>query len=97
MLELKKNVKAMMAPLTQSKAERDRLKKLVATFDKDVMGLNNARGSLRDLKNRTKRIKADRALLDEKYKKVEMEKNEMYRKFEVAINQLNSRADYKNE
>lgn len=77
--------------------ERDKLKKLVATFDKDVMGYHNAQGSLKDLKARSKKIMNDRATLNEKFKKVEGEKNEMYRKFEVAINQLQSRTDYKNE
>lgn len=96
-LELKKGVKDMLAPLASSKTKRDQLRKLVATFDKDVMGYRNAQGSLKDLKNRTKKIKNDRAALDEKFKKVELEKNEMYRKFEIAINQLQSRADYKNE
>ena len=52
------------------------------------MGYRNAQGSLKDLKNRTKKIKTNRAELDEKFKKVEQEKNEMYRKFEIAINQL---------
>ena len=61
------------------------------------MGYHNAQGSLKDLKNRTKKIQNDRATLNEKFKKVEAEKNEMYRKFEIAINQLQSRADYKNE
>merc|ERR1712205_301432 len=37
-LELKKSVKDMMAPLSASTNERDKLKKHVATFDKDVMG-----------------------------------------------------------
>jgi hypothetical protein len=31
------------------------------------------------------------------FKKVSTEKNDMYAKFEEAINQLRTRADYKNE
>jgi len=96
-LELKKSVKDMLAPLAKSKDELHDLKKSVATFDKDVMGYHNAQGSLRDLKARTKKIQNDRATLNDKFKKIDGEKNEMYRKFEVAINQLQQRADYKNE
>ena len=61
------------------------------------MGYKNAQGSLKDIKNRSKKVQADRTVLNDKFKKVEAEKNEMYRKFEIAINQLQSRANYKNE
>ena len=87
-LELKKGVKDMLAPLGESKKKRDELQKKNATFEKDVMGYHNAQGSLKDLKARTKKIQSDRATLNERFKKIEGEKNEMYRKFEIAINQL---------
>lgn len=61
------------------------------------MGYANAQGSLRDLKSRTKKIQESRGTLNEKFNKIKGEKNEMYRKFEQAINQLQGRADYKNE
>jgi len=61
------------------------------------MGYRNAVGSLKDLQNRMKSIQEEKSKLDEKYKKVEQEKNDMYRKFEFAISQLQGRAEYKNE
>ena len=87
-LELKKGVKDMLPSLANAKQKREVLLKQVKTFDKDKMGYRNAQGSLKDLKARTKKIKQDKAALDEKYKKVEQEKTEMYKKFEVAISQL---------
>jgi len=42
-------------------------------------------------------IKDEKKKLDEKYKKMEQEKNDMYKKFEQAIAQLQGRTEYKNE
>lgn len=50
-----------------------------------MMSYRNAKGSLKDLKNRMEHIKTEKAKLDERYKKVEQDKNDMYKKFEVAI------------
>lgn len=61
------------------------------------MALRNAKGYLKDLKQRTKSIKDNRDAIEIQFKKVTQEKNDMYSKFEEAINQLRTRADYKNE
>ena len=49
------------------------------------MGYYNAKGSLEDIQKRLKTIREEKAKLEEKYKKAEQEKNDMYRKFEIAI------------
>lgn len=49
------------------------------------MGLRNAKARLQVLKNKEKQCKQDRAELEEKFVRVEKEKNDMYRKFEVAV------------
>ena len=49
------------------------------------MGYYNAKGSLEDIQKRLKNIKEEKVKLDEKKKRAETEKNDMYRKFEVAI------------
>jgi transposase len=72
------------------------LKKQLATYDKDEMALRNAKARLKVLKKKVKDIKSERKELEEKFLKVEKEKEDMYRKFELAIEQLRTRADYKN-
>ena len=52
------------------------------------MALRNARGCLKDLKAKTKQLKEDKEALDDKFKKVTQEKNDMYAKFEIVIMQL---------
>lgn len=61
------------------------------------MGFRNAQGSLEDIQKRLKLVKAEKTKLEDKIKKAESEKNDMYRKFEIAIRQLQQRAEYKNE
>ena len=61
------------------------------------MGFHNAKGSLEDIQKRLKSIREENIKLEEKKRKAEQEKNDMYRKFEIAIKQLNSRADFKND
>ncbi len=61
------------------------------------MALRNAKARLLVLKKRVKDIKQERKELEEKFLKVEREKEDMYKKFEIAIQQLRTRADYKNQ
>jgi len=73
------------------------LEKSVANYEVNAMGLRNAKGSLEDIQRRLKGIKTEKAKLDDKKRKAEQEKNDMYRKFEIAIKQLQGRAEFKND
>jgi len=72
-------------PLIKARHNRDILRKQLATFDKDKMALRNAKARLLVLKKKVKDIKTERKELEEKFLKVEKEKEDMYRKYEVAI------------
>lgn len=80
--QLKENVAIMKGPLSIKEGEAQTLRKQVQTFGKDKMGYRNALGSLKELQARMTTIKNEKAKLDEKYKKMEQEKNDMYKKFE---------------
>lgn len=95
--ELKESVLALQGPLATERAKKATLEKSVANYEVNAMGLRNAKGSLEDIQRRLKHIKEEKAKLDEKKRKAEQEKNDMYRKFEIAIKQLQSRAEYKND
>jgi len=58
---------------------------MTKNYDVNVMGYRNAAGSLKDIMNRLKKIKEEKTRLEDKKKKAEQEKNDMYRKFEIAI------------
>ena len=61
------------------------------------MGYYNAKGSLEDIQKRLKNIKEQKVALDEKKKNAERQRDDMYQKFEIAIRQLQGRAENKNE
>ncbi len=85
---LKSLVKAadeLKGPLEAAKQKAGDLEASVKDFDMDVMSLRNAKGYLKDLKARIKHLKDDRDALDEKFKKVTHERNDMHAKFETAV------------
>jgi hypothetical protein len=69
----------------------------LSTFSQDQLALRNAKARLQVLKSKQKDCKQDRADLEEKFLQVEKEKKDMTNKFEVAIDQLRSKANYKNQ
>lgn len=61
------------------------------------MALRNAQARLQVLKNKEKEVKNEKADLEADFIKLEKEKKDMQAKFEMAIDQLRSRANYKNQ
>ena len=61
------------------------------------MALTNMKGCLKDFSCKLKDIRKKKDDLEKEYKQVKEEKEDMYVKFEKAIEQLQSRANYKNE
>ena len=94
---LKTEMVKLKIPLASAITERDSLQRQLANYKKAVMALRNAKGQLQVLKNKEKEMKQNRADLEEKFMQVEKEKEDMYAKFEIATDQLRSRANYKNQ
>lgn len=88
MYELKESVQMMQGPLADERIKKNNLEKSVANYEVNCMGYRNASGSLEDIQKRLKVIKKQKDDLDAKKTKAEKEKNDMYRKFEIAIKQL---------
>lgn len=72
-------------PLAKARHNREILHRQLLTYDKDEMALRNAKARLKVLRKRVKDIKTERKELEEKFLKVEKEKEDMYKKFEIAI------------
>jgi len=90
-------MKKLKEPLAKAISDRDRLQKQLSNFSKDKMALRNAKARLQVLINKEKECKQNKAELEEKFLQVEKEKKDMQNKFELAIDQLRSRANYKNQ
>ena len=83
-------------PLSEARKDRDNLRKKLQTFDKNKMALTNAKARLTLLRKQVEETRESRIELDKKFEKLEKEKQDMYTKFELAIEQLRKRSDYKN-
>jgi len=94
---LKEQMKQLQEPLAKAILERDKLNKNLSNFSKDRMALRNAKARLQVLKNKEKQCKSDKAELEQKFMVAEKEKQDMQGKFELAIDQLRSRANVKNQ
>lgn len=78
----------MQGPLADERIKKNNLEKSVANYEVNLMGFCNANGSLSDIRKRLSEIKTKKEELDVKKATAEKEKNDMYRKFEIAIKQL---------
>ena len=61
------------------------------------MALRNAKARLQVLKSKEKEVKQNKTDLEKEFIQIEKEKKDMQVKFELAIDQLRSRANYKNQ
>jgi len=93
---LKDRMEELKVPLSNARKDRDNLKKKLQTYDKNKMALTNARARLDVLRKKVEETRESRIELDKKFEKVEKEKQDMYHKYELAIEQLRQKADYKN-
>lgn len=86
----------LQIPLMDAKDKRNTLRKQLATYEKDQMSLRNAKAQFKVLSKKVRDFEVMKKELDEKMDKVDKEKNDMYAKFEVAVDQLKDKAEYKN-
>lgn len=77
--------------------QKSNLEKSTANYEVNLMGYINAKGSVEDVTRRLKAMKEAKAKIEERKRGAEREKNDMYRKFEIAIKQLQGRAEFKND
>jgi chromosome segregation ATPase len=83
--DLCKKEKELKKPLNIAQQQRDNLRKSTMTFDKDKMALTNAKGCLKDFTKSLDEIRQNKKKLDDDFKRVEKEKEDMYKRFEIVV------------
>jgi len=86
----------LVEPKMRAEEEVKKLNKELSSYPKDKMSLKNAKARLKVLKENYVKLNQEVEDLNTKYKKVDKEKNDMYSKFENAIEVLRRKSDYKN-
>eukprot|EP00743_Colponemidia_sp_Colp-15_P002696 GILK01002921.1.p1 GENE.GILK01002921.1~~GILK01002921.1.p1 ORF type:complete len:476 (-),score=159.29 GILK01002921.1:60-1487(-) len=96
MFDIAQENKRLSEPLHKAEQERKQLQAHLANYKKDKMSLKNARARMLVLDDRLQSLKAEHAMLEQKYKKVQEERDELYSRFETSIHDLRRKAEYKN-
>ena len=90
----KKDFKLLLTPELKTQEENERS---LTNFPKAKMALRNAKAQLHILKSQEKKLITDKEELEKKFEKVSKEKDDMYGKFEIAVEQLRGKANAKNQ
>lgn len=84
-------------PLTKVSNEIAELQSLLKERTKDQMALRNANSRLASIAKQTAELKRKTAALEEEYKAVEADRNELYQSFEDVITRIQRQSDFQNQ
>lgn len=94
--ELEEEIKDLESPLTAAKAELETLIVQLANYEMDKISLKNAKNRLKSLMKKLENCRYEKTELEEKYKLVCLERDQLLKQFEESIDRLKEKNDYKN-
>jgi len=99
----KKNLKKMQVltqenkdlsePLAKKLEEQRELEERLKSYTKDKMALKNLRAHFKQLEERTTEAKQEYRTTEEKYRKLEKERDDLYRRFQKAVREIARKAE----
>mmetsp|Transcript_5086 Transcript_5086/g.19066 ORF Transcript_5086/g.19066 Transcript_5086/m.19066 type:complete len:418 (-) Transcript_5086:1747-3000(-) len=97
MFEIAQENKKLAEPLEVVKDEVKHLKQQLNTYEKDKLSLKNASARLQVLQSELKMVQEDYSHLEKNYENVENERDDLYDRFERAIDDVQDRTRHKNQ
>ncbi|KAM6251045.1 dynein regulatory complex subunit 4 isoform 2-T2 [Spheniscus humboldti] len=88
--------KQLKEPLQQAQEQVSELQKKLAHYDKDKEALTNAKARLKVTQKELKDLQWEHEVLEQRFSKVQEERDELYRKFTKAINEVQQKTGFKN-
>ncbi|NXI36603.1 DRC4 protein, partial [Galbula dea] len=88
--------KHLKEPLQQAQEQVAELQKKLAHYDKDKEALMNTRACLKVTKKDLKDLQWEHEVLEQRFSKVQAERDELYQKFTKAINEVQQKTGFKN-
>merc|ERR1712060_10226 len=85
--------KDLSEPLEKKLEEQRELEEKLKSYTKDKMALKNLRAHFKQLEERTTEAKQDYRTTEEKYRKLEKERDDLYRRFQTAIRENQRKAE----
>ncbi|NWX15572.1 DRC4 protein, partial [Aegotheles bennettii] len=88
--------KQLKEPLQEARERLSELQKKLAHYDKDKMALTNTKAHLKVTQKELKDLQWEHEVLEQRFAKVQAERDELYQKFTKAINEVQQKTGFKN-
>nr|XP_006641204.2 PREDICTED: growth arrest-specific protein 8 isoform X1 [Lepisosteus oculatus] len=88
--------KRLTEPLQRAKEEVAELQKQLANYEKDKVSLAGAKARLKVADKEMKDLKWEHEVLEQRFSKVQAERDELYQKFVKAIQEVQQKSGFKN-
>ncbi|NXW48394.1 DRC4 protein, partial [Nyctiprogne leucopyga] len=88
--------KQLKEPLQQAQEQLSEMQKKLAHYDKDKDSLMNTKARLKVTQKELKDLQWEHEVLEQRFSKVQAERDELYQKFTKAINEVQQKTGFKN-
>lgn len=88
--------KQLTEPLAQKEKVRAELQEQLKSYAKDKMALKNLAARRTQLEVRTKEAYSDYRSTEEKFRKMEKERDDLYRRFQKGVREIQRKSEFKN-
>merc|ERR1712187_668595 len=85
--------KDLSEPLANKPEEQRELEEKLKSYTKDKMALKNLKAHFKQLEERTTEAKQEYRSTEEKYRKLEKERDDLYRRFQKAVREISRKAE----
>merc|ERR1719230_957036 len=96
MNEIKSENKRLTEPLTKAKEEVAELRRQLANYEKDKTALASTKSRLKTLSEDHRNLKWEHETLEQRFEKTQAERDELYKKFLKAIQEVQQKSSFKN-
>ncbi|KAI8790688.1 growth arrest-specific protein 8 [Biomphalaria glabrata] len=88
--------KKLAEPLQKAREEVEDLRRQLANYEKDKEILKNAKGHVKHLTDEFKALKWEHEVLEQRFQKIQEERDELYSKFLKAVHEVQQKSSFKN-
>lgn len=96
MAEINAENKRLVEPLQKAREEVEELRKSLSSYDKDKQSLASAKARLKVQNEEFKSLGWEHEVLEQRFEKVQNERDELYQKFIKSIHQVQQKSNFKN-
>ncbi|CAI9532348.1 unnamed protein product [Staurois parvus] len=96
MADLQLQNRRLTEPLQKAREEVAELQRQLANYEKDKTALASTKARLKSTEKELNDLKWEHEVLEQRFQKVQVERDELYRKFSAAIQEVQQKSGFKN-